>query len=541
MEPILGIDLGTCNSCVAAVVGRQAMALATDGRTTIPSVFALSNGRELCGFEAKMQIVSNPYQTIYGIKRILGRRFDSPEVQRAKENVSYEIFRGPGGEVRVRAEHLVLTPVEISARLLRHLRDIAEADMGHPARRAVISVPAHFGDAQRMATKQAAELAGLEVVRLLNEPTASALAYSLRDWGKKRIAVFDLGGGTFDFTLMDVHDRFFEARATGGDSYLGGTDFDYEIVRWLIERFLEREGVNLALDRTAVLRLKLAAERAKIQLSEDHDAVIDLPAIATATRGGTHLHETLRRDQLEQICRTYVERCIEICERTLAAAQTSVHQIDDVVLVGGQSRMPLVGRAVRDFFQKDPRQDVLGDEVVAIGSAAQGYALAASLPPPLSSSPPTQKTAGRGPGASRPSGDRPQVQADESVLLLDVLPMTLGIEGPDDSFLPLLLRNETLPAETRHMITTSGSETGKVRLRVLQGESQQASGNIAVGEMVVEGVQPDGQGLVKVEVQFRVDANGILQVRAWDRASGARSAVTLESPLPRASQVRPRH
>jgi molecular chaperone DnaK len=527
---------------VAAVVGRKAAALGQDGRTVVPSVFAMSNGREMVGFEAKMQIISNPYQTVHGIKRILGRRFDSPEVQRAKENSSYEIFRGPGGEVRVRVEHLVLTPVEISARILHHLQEIAEAELGGPARRAVISVPAHFGDAQRMATKQAAEVAGLEVVRLLNEPTASALAYSLREWGKRRIAVFDLGGGTFDFTLMDVHDRFFEARATDGDSYLGGTDFDYEIVRWLIERFQQQEGVNLALDRTAVLRLKIAAERAKIELSEEHETLIDLPAIASATRGNTHLRETLRRDQLEQICGSFVERCIRICERTLKAAQTSVHQIDEVVLVGGQSRMPLVSRSVRDFFQKDPRQDVLGDEVVAIGAAAQGYALAASLPPPISTS------GERGTRASRQDRDeahtppgRAYVKADESVLLLDVLPMTLGIEGGDDSFLPLLLRNETLPAETRHMITTSANETRKVRLRVLQGESQQASGNLAVGELVVEGVQPDVEGRVKVEVQFRVDANGILQVRAWDRASGARSAVTLESALPQASQVRTRH
>ncbi|MEE8558473.1 MAG: Hsp70 family protein, partial [Myxococcota bacterium] len=345
MEPIIGIDLGTCNSCVAAVVGRKAVALAQDNRTTVPTVFAMSNGQEIVGFEAKMQIVSNPFQTIHGIKRILGRTFNSPQVRHAREAVSYDIIQGSAGEVRVRVEHLELTPVQIAGRILAHLKELAEADLQQPVRRAVIAVPAHFGDAQRTAIKQAAELAGLEVLRLLNEPTASALAYSLQGWGKRRIAVFDLGGGTFDFTLMDVHDRFFEARATDGDSYLGGTDFDYEIVRWLVEQFQEKEGVNLALDRTALLRLKLAAERAKIELSEKQEAFIDLPAIATATRGGTHLRETLTRDRVEQLCRPYVVRCLEICERTIAAAKTWVNEIDEIVLVGGQTRMPLVERA----------------------------------------------------------------------------------------------------------------------------------------------------------------------------------------------------
>jgi molecular chaperone DnaK len=533
MEPIVGIDLGTCNSCIAAVVDKQVRAMSDDDRTTVPSVFAMSDGREIVGFAAKMQIISNPYQTITGIKRILGRAYDSSEVQRVKRESSYEIVCGSDGRVRVRAEHLMLTPVEVCGHILSHLRKIAEQDLGEPVRRAVISVPAHFGDAQRNATKEAAELAKLEVIRLLNEPTASALAYSLRDWGKRRIAVFDLGGGTFDFTLMNVEDRFFEALATGGDSYLGGTDFDYEIVRWLVQRFKEKEGVNLATDRTALLRLKLAAERAKIELSDAHETPIDLPAIATATCGGTHLSETLLRDQLEQMCRKYVDRCVEICERTLSAAQTTVHQIDEVILVGGQSRMPLVARAVRDFFGKEPRADVLGDEVVAIGAAAQGYALGSAVPPlpsrdtstrPRAAAPPPSK-------ATRPPTGQPEVQADEAVLLLDVLPMTVGLEGPDDTFVPLLLRNETLPTETRHVVNVSPCEDGKLRFRVLQGESRRASENVPVGELVLEGVPIDTEGRAKVEIRFRVDANGLLQVRAWDRPSGARSFVTLESPL----------
>ncbi len=534
MEPIVGIDFGTCNSCVAAVVGKQVCALPDDGRTTLPSVFAMSDGREILGFAAKMQIISNPYQTVTGIKRILGRPYDSPEVQRLKREASFEIFRGDDGGVRVRAEHLVLTPVEISARIIRHLRKVAEQNLGEPVRRAVISVPAHFGDAQRNATKQAAELAKLEVIRLLNEPTASALAYSLRDWGKRRIAVFDLGGGTFDLTLMNVEDRFFEARATDGDSYLGGTDFDYEIVRWLVRRFREAEGVNLGTDRTALLRLKLAAERAKIELSEAHETLIDLPAIASATRGGMHLSETLRRDQLEQMCRPYVDRCLEICERTLAAAQTTVHQIDEVILVGGQSRMPLVARSVRDFFGKESRADVLGDEVVAIGAAAQGYALGSAVPPLPSREGGAKHRAGSRPPSRevRPPPGQAQVQADDAVLLLDVLPMTIGLEGPDDTFVPLLLRNETLPSETRHVINVAETERGTLRFRVLQGEGHRASENVPVGELVLEGVQTDSSGRAKVELRFRVDANGLLQVRAWDRASGTRSFVTLESPLP---------
>jgi molecular chaperone DnaK len=532
MEPIVGIDLGTCNSCVAAVANKQVCAMLDDDRTTVPSVFAMSDGREVVGFGAKMQIISNPYQTITGIKRILGRSYDSSEVQRVKREASYEIIRGSDGRVRVRAEHLVLTPVEVSARILTHLRKIAEQNLGEPVRRAVISVPAHFGDAQRNATKEAAELAKLEVIRLLNEPTASALAYSLREWGKRRIAVFDLGGGTFDFTLMNVEDRFFEALGTGGDSYLGGTDFDFEIVRWLVQQFKEKEGVNLATDRTAMLRLKLAAERAKIELSEVHETAIDLPAIATATRGGTHLSETLRRDQLEQMCRQYVDRCIEICERTLTAAQATVHQVDEVILVGGQSRMPLVARAVRDFFGKEPRADVLGDEVVAIGAAAQGYALGSAVPPLPSRDTARPKSATRPPSRGmRPPTGQPEVQADEAVLLLDVLPMTVGLEGPDDTFVPLLLRNETLPTETRHVVNASPCEDGNLRFRVLQGESRRASENVPVGELVLEGVPVDDQGRAKVEIRFRVDANGLLQVRAWDRPSGTRSFVTLESPL----------
>ena len=528
-DTIVGIDLGTCNSCIASVVGRRVHALTDDRRGTIPSVYAMSDGQEILGFAAKMQIVSNPYQTIHSIKRLLGRPFHSPEVQRARENSSYEIFRGPGGEVRVRAEHLELTPVEVSAKILGHLKAIAEETLGRPVRRAIVSVPAHFDDGQRRATKQAGELAGMEVMRLLSEPTASALAFGLRDRTKRRIAVFDLGGGTFDFALMDVHDGIFEVRATDGDSYLGGTDFDYEIVRWLIDRFRESDGVNLALERTAILRLRLAAERAKIELSESQETLIDLPAIATATRGGTHLRETIQRADLERMCRPYVDRCLEICERTLSAAQTWVDQVDDVVLVGGQTRMPLVGRAVRDFFGKEPRRELLGDEVVAIGAAVQGYALGAAVSQGTSrgNTSSAKMAAGQ---ASLPG--RPTVQADPDVLLLDVLPRTVGIEGPDDSFVPLLHRNTKVPAEVQHRVSPTPDDTGTVRIRLLQGESRRASENSRVGELQMQGVQVDTDGRTEIEVQLRVDANGILQVRAWDRVAGPDSMVTLDSPLP---------
>jgi molecular chaperone DnaK len=526
-DTIVGIDLGTCNSCIASVVGRRVHALTDDRRGTVPSVYAMSDGREIVGFPAKMQIVSNPYQTIHSVKRLLGRPFHSQEVQRAREHSSFEIFRGSGGEVRVRAEHLELTPVEVSAKILGHLKSIAEKTLGHPVRRAIVSVPAHFDDGQRRATKHAAELAGLEVMRLLSEPTASALAFGLRDRTKRRIAVFDLGGGTFDFALMDVHDGIFEVRATDGDSYLGGSDFDYDIVRWLIDRFRESEGVNLALDRTAILRLRLAAERAKIELSESHEAMIDLPAIATATRGGTHLRETLRRDELERMCRTYVDRCLEICERTLSAAQTWVDQVDEVVLVGGQTRMPLVGRAVRDFFGKEPRRELLGDEVVAIGAAVQGYALGAAVSPTGTKAAPASKMA----SAPGPQPGRAMLQADPDVLLLDVLPRTVGLEGPDDTFVPMLHRNTKVPAEVRHRVSPTPGEPGSVRIRVLQGESRRASENGAVGELIMEGVQVDTDGRAEIEVQLRVDANGILQVRAWDRAAGPDSTVTLDSRL----------
>ena len=368
----------------------------------------------------------------------------------------------------------------------------------------------------------------MEVMRLLSEPTASALAFGLRDRTKRRIAVFDLGGDTFDFALMDVHDGIFEVRATDGDSYLGGTDFDYEIVRWLIDRFRESDGVNLALERTAILRLRLAAERAKIELSESQETLIDLPAIATATRGGTHLRETIRRDDLERMCRPYVDRCLEICERTLSAAQTWVDQVDDVVLVGGQTRMPLVGRAVQDFFGKEPRRELLGDEVVAIGAAVQGYALGAAVSQGTSRSTSSPKmTAGQASVAGRPT-----VQADPDVLLLDVLPRTVGLEGPDDSFVPMLHRNTKVPAEVHHRVSRTPDDTGTVRIRLLQGESRRASENSRVGELQMRGIQVDTDGRAEIEVQLRVDANGILQVRAWDRVAGEDSMVTLDSPLP---------
>jgi molecular chaperone DnaK len=530
MSTIVGVDLGTCNSCIAAAVGRKVRAMADEGRTTIPSVFAMSDGREIMGFPAKMQIVSNPYQTIHGIKRVLGRPFHSPEVQHMRESVSYEVFRGKDGEVRVRAEHLELTPVEICGRILAHMKNVAERNLGHPVRKAVISVPAHYDDGQRKATKEAGELAGFEVLRLLNEPTAASLAYGLRDRSKRRLAVFDLGGGTFDFTLMDVHDGIFEVRATDGDSYLGGTDFDYEIVRWLIDRFRTREGVNLAMDRTAVLRLKLAAERAKIELSEAQEAVIDLPAIATATRGGTHLNEGLRRDELEQMCRPYVDRCLEICEQTLAAAKTWVDQIDEVILVGGQTRMPLVARAVRDFFGTDPRHDLLGDEVVAIGAAVQGYALSAAM------SSGEGRTAARGEQKQRASvRSRPgmlEMDADPDVLLLDVLPRTLGLEGADDTFNVVLHRNTKLPAHVRHLLTLNDPGEGPHRIRVIQGEDPRASQNTLLGELHLRNVVTDRNGRAQIEIQFRVDASGMLQLRATDLNSEDGAVITLESRLP---------
>jgi molecular chaperone DnaK len=526
MSSVVGIDFGTCNSCIAAVVGRKVRALADEGRTTVPSVFAMSNGREILGFAAKMQIVSNPYQTIHGIKRVLGRPFHSPEVQHARESVSYEIIRAKSGEVRVRAEHLELTPVEISGRILAHLKAIAERNLGAPVRKAVVAVPAHYDDHQRRATKQAAELAGLEVVRLLNEPTAASLAYGLRDRTKRRIAVFDLGGGTFDFTLMDVHDGIFEVRATDGDSYLGGTDFDYEIVRWLIDRFRRNEGVNLAMDRTAVLRLKLAAERAKIELSDSEEAVVDLPAISTATRGGTHLHEALRREELEQMCRPYVERCLEICEQTLAAAKTWVDQIDDIILVGGQTRMPLVARAVRDFFGRDPRHDLLGDEVVAIGAAVQGYALSAAVEAGASGDGARSR---RSAAAVRSRPGVLEMEADPDVLLLDVLPRSLGVEGPDDAFEVVLQRNTKLPAHVRHVLTLAGRGREPVKIRVLQGEAPRASQNVLIGEILLKGAATDAEGRSHIEIQFRVDASGMLQLRAADLEG--EEVATLESRL----------
>ncbi len=497
MGKIIGIDLGTTNSVVAVMEGGEPVVIPNaEGSRLTPSVVAIAkNGERLVGQLAKRQAITNPENTIFSIKRFMGRKFSDPEVQRAMKVVPYKISAAPNGDVRVHMGGKEYSPPEISAMILQKLKADAEAYLGEPVTQAVITVPAYFNDAQRQATKDAGTIAGLEVLRIINEPTASSLAYGLDKKKDEKIAVYDLGGGTFDISILDLGDGVFEVRSTNGDTFLGGDDFDQRIIEWVVQEFLKDTGIDLRQDRMALQRLKEAAEKAKIELSSTLQTEINLPFITADASGPKHLVMTLSRARLEQLTADLIERSIGPVRQALADAKLSPSDIDEVVLVGGQTRMPAVQEAVRKIFGRDPHKGVNPDEVVAIGAAIQAGVLGGEV---------------------------------RDVLLLDVTPLTLGIETLGGVATPLIERNTTIPTRKSQIFSTASDGQRSVEIKVFQGERPMAADNKFLGSFILDGIPPAPRGVPQIEVTFDIDANGILSVTALDKATGRQQNIRIQ-------------
>ncbi|MEK6303900.1 MAG: molecular chaperone DnaK [Acidobacteriota bacterium] len=489
MGKVIGIDLGTTNSCVAILEGgvTQIIPNKEGGRTT-PSVVAFTEkGERLIGQIAKRQAITNSANTIYAVKRLMGRKFNSEEVQRATKVCSYEITDAPNGDCRVRARGRDHSPPEVSAILLQRLKLAAEEFLGDEVTEAIITVPAYFDDIQRQATKDAGKIAGLTVQRIINEPTAAALAYGLGKRDSEKIAVYDLGGGTFDVSIMEMSDGVFEVLSTCGDSFLGGEDFDQRIVDWMIDTFKQETDIDLHSDRLALQRLKEAAERAKCELSTATESQLNLPFIAADSTGPKHFNKTLTREKFEEMVADLVTRTSEPCQKALKDAKLTPSQVTKVLLVGGQTRSPIIIERVRDIFQREPSIEINPDEVVAIGAAIQAGVLAGDV---------------------------------KDLILLDVIPLSLGIETRGGLFTKLLDRNSTIPTKKSLVFTTVADNQQVVEVHVLQGERDIASGNRSLARFELVGIPPAPRGLPQVEVTFEVDADGIVSVSARDKMTG---------------------
>lgn len=496
MGKVIGIDLGTTNSCVAILEGgvTQIVPNKEGGRTT-PSVAAFTEkGERLIGQIAKRQAITNSANTIYAVKRLMGRKFNSPEVQRARQVCSYEITEASNGDCRIRVRGRDYSPPEISAILLQRLKLAAEEFLGDEVTEAIITVPAYFDDIQRQATKDAGKIAGLNVQRIINEPTAAALAYGLGKRENERVAVYDLGGGTFDISIMEMCDGVFEVLSTCGDSFLGGEDFDQRIVDWMIDTFKEETGVDLRGDRLALQRLKEAAERAKCELSTATESQLNLPFIAADSTGPKHFNKTLSRAKFEELVDDLVARTIEPCQKALADAKLSAAQITKVLLVGGQTRSPIIISRVREIFQREPSIEINPDEVVAIGAAIQAGVLTGDV---------------------------------KDLILLDVIPLSLGIETRGGLFTKILDRNSTIPTKKSLVFTTVADNQQVVEVHVLQGEREIASGNRSLAKFELVGIPPSPRGLPQIEVTFEVDADGIVSVSARDKMTGLEQAMRI--------------